>query len=87
MKKCRQLRFDFYVNNSYIIEYDGIQHYYVSEFFGGEEAFQKRQIADKEKDNLCLNNHCTLFRVKYNYTESDYINLVNKINKIIQNEF
>lgn len=83
-----KMRLDIYFPKYNIaIEYDGIQHYRVSEFFGGEEAFQKRQTADKEKDNLCLNNHCILFRVKYNYTESDYTSLVNKINKIIQNEF
>ena len=26
-KTGKQLRFDFYVNNKYLIEYDGIQHY------------------------------------------------------------
>ena len=45
-----QARFDFYVNNSYIIEYDGKQHFQDSSW-ETQEVIHKRDI---EKNNFCL---------------------------------
>ena len=39
----RPLKFDFYIPDlGILIEYDGIQHYEPSDFFGGIKAFKKK---------------------------------------------
>ena len=61
-------RFDFYVNNSYFIEYDGIGHYKAT---GGvwntEEEVQNRQQRDKIKNQWCKNNNIPLIRIPYTH--------------------
>ncbi len=42
------------------IEYQGIQHYYPVEFFGGEEALSQRQELDLQKKKLCEENDVRL---------------------------
>ena len=77
-------RFDIYNEKyNFIIEYDGELHFISKEIFGGEEKLKLRQSRDKEKDLLCLQNGCKLFRLKYNYTEEDFNNLINNINLIL----
>lgn len=61
----KPLRFDFYVNNQYLIEYDGLQHFQVVEHWGGQEGFKKRQEADKFKDIWCKENNIPLIRIPY----------------------
>lgn len=65
------------------IEYDGKQHYYPIDHFGGEKDFKKRVEYDAIKDRLCEENGFKLFRVKYNYTDEDFYNLCVEIQKII----
>lgn len=44
------LIFDFYLpEQNLYIEYQGIQHYYPINFFGGEEQFKKQQLYDQYK--------------------------------------
>ena len=60
------LRFDFYVNNKYLIEYDGEQHYYITgKGWDNEEHFQQTQLYDKIKNEWCKNNNITLIRIPY----------------------
>ena len=47
-----KLRFDFYINENYLIEYDGQQHFYAVGNWGGEEQFQKTQLYDNIKMNI-----------------------------------
>ena len=48
----RPLKFDFYIPDlGILIEYDGIQHYEPSDFFGGIKAFKKLQEYDSKKIN------------------------------------
>lgn len=52
------LLFDFAIfdkenNLKYLIEYQGIQHYQIIEYFGGEEGFKKRQEYDNKKIKYC----------------------------------
>ena len=42
------------------IEYQGIQHYLPIDFFGGEEALTLRQELDRQKKQLCEENHVKL---------------------------
>ena len=54
---CRnivKLIFDFYLPDyNLLIEYNGIQHYEIVDFFGGEERFKKRIVRDKIKVDYC----------------------------------
>lgn len=62
-------RFDFAIlqNNQlqYFIEFDGSQHYYPSNLFGGEEYFNYIKNNDKIKNEYCKNNNIPLIRIPY----------------------
>ena len=62
-------KFDFYVNNQYIIEFDGEQHYKAKNFFGGEIGLQNIQKRDKFKNNWCKKNNIPLIRIPYTALE------------------
>ena len=66
-------RFDFYVNNSYIIEFDGQQHFKnkisKSSFFT-KEKIQKIKQHDKFKDQWCKQNNIPLIRIPYTKLKS-----------------
>lgn len=79
-------RFDIYFPKYNIaIEYNGKQHYVPVEHFGGQLAFEDTLRRDKLKQQKCKENNCTLFEVKYDYTEEDYNELVKNIQNIINN--
>lgn len=59
------LPFDFYINNEYLIEYDGQQHFHPIEIFGGQERFLFTQERDKIKTDWCLQNNIPLIRIPY----------------------
>lgn len=58
-------RFDFWVNNSFLIEYDGEQHFKESNnnFFKG--SFKKRQEHDLFKNNYAKEHNIPLKRIPY----------------------
>lgn len=58
-------RFDFYVNNTYLIEFDGIGHYKQIDFFGDDIAYQKQQEHDLFKNNWCHQMNIPLIRIPY----------------------
>lgn len=71
----KKYRFDFYLPElNTIIEYDGAQHFYPVDYFGGEKALLETQRRDQEKNQYCLNNKITLLRIPY--TEFDYLNQI-----------
>ena len=58
--------FDFFVDNRYLIEYDGFQHFTTKA--GGwntEENLQKTQERDMFKNNWCKVNNIPLIRIPY----------------------
>ena len=57
-------RFDFWVNNSYIIEFDGKQHF---ENTGGwnNNQLEKTQLHDLIKNEWCKNNNIPIIRIPY----------------------
>lgn len=60
------LFFDFYINNKYLIEYDGIQHFsYQETGWNNEENFIKTQERDKYKNQWCKENNIPLIRIPY----------------------
>ena len=61
------LPFDFYLpEHNICIEFNGIQHYQPSDFFGGYSEFKKRQKRDKIKIDYCNNSNIKLIAIKYN---------------------
>ena len=63
------LRFDFYVNNQYLIEYDGRQH---KEADGGwGEPLADIVARDEYKTKWCIEHNIPLIRINY----KDYDNL------------
>lgn len=64
-KNIYTLPFDFYINNNYCIEYDGQQHFYPIEYFGGEESYKKQLINDNIKNEYCKTHNIPLIRIPY----------------------
>lgn len=60
------LYFDFYLPDyNCCIEYDGIQHFYPIEYFGGEKALQETQKRDNIKNKYCRDNNIKIIRFSY----------------------
>ena len=57
----RPLPFDFYLPEYNIcIEYQGQQHYYPVEIFGGKNAFESQVLRDNIKREYCQKNNILL---------------------------
>lgn len=75
----RSLPFDFYLpNNNICIEFQGEQHYYPIEKFGGEEGFEILKKHDKIKKEYCQKNGILLIEIDFHQ--------INKIYDIIKTE-
>ena len=81
---CRHklpLPFDFYVNDSFLIEYDGEQHFKPTDFAGkgnewADKSFKSGQLRDSIKTQWAKNNGIPLVRIPY--TEFDNIEQIIK---------
>lgn len=62
---CGKMRYDFYINNSFLLEYDGIQHFENIKFFGGENEVLDTQERDNFKNNWAKENNIPLKRIPY----------------------
>lgn len=70
--KCNYLRFDIYIpSNNLIIEFDGVQHFYPIEMWGGQEALLKTQQHDLTKNNWANENSINLIRFNYKQTKKE----------------
>lgn len=58
-------RFDFYVNNQYLIEFDGQQHFSFSGGWNTEEQMLKTQKHDRIKDRWCQEHNIPIIRIPY----------------------
>ena len=61
-KDLNPLPFDFYVNNEYIIEYDGIQHFERGHF---PNTFDITHKNDLLKNQYCFTHNIPLIRIPY----------------------
>lgn len=71
--------FDFYIENSFLLEFDGEQHFHTRNGgWNNEENFSKTQERDKIKNQWCKNNNIPLKRIPYwelnNLTIEDILN-------------
>lgn len=70
----RNFYFDIYVNNQYIIEYDGEQHFkFKTTGWNNEDNFLKTRERDLIKNKYCFENNIPLIRIPYKtkYTLED----------------
>lgn len=62
-------KFDFYVNNQYLIEFDGEQHFNQSNLHGwfSHDTFTQQQERDIIKNKWCEENNIPLIRIPYTH--------------------
>lgn len=68
----KRARFDFYVNNKYIIEFDGKQHFTQNDFF--QQSLEQIQQYDTIKNKWCFLNNIPIIRIPYTHLEKININ-------------
>ena len=74
----KRLRYDFFLPEyKILIEFDGLQHFEWSTYFGSETKFKQLQNNDKLKNQLAIQNGFSILRIPYNYE--------NKIKIILHN--
>lgn len=60
-------RFDFWVNNQYIIEFDGQQHFsYTGSGWDTKEHYERTHQSDLQKNLYCFNRNIPIIRIPYN---------------------
>lgn len=60
-------QFDFYINNQYIVEYDGEQHFkYGKSGWADKDKLIRTHKSDLEKNQFCFNNNIPIIRIPYN---------------------
>ena len=69
----KKARFDFYINNAFLLEFDGIQHFKECDLNFFTDTLIKRQEHDRFKNQWCKLNKIPLKRIPY--TDLDKINL------------
>ena len=58
--------FDFYINNKYILEYDGQQHFFATNYgWDTDEYLERTRKSDLEKNQYCFDNNIPLIRIPY----------------------
>lgn len=85
-EKNKKLRFDFAVFKtekelSFLIEFDGAQHFAPVEYFGGEEGYLALKKNDELKNIYCKNKNIPLLRIKYDE------DILNKIKIFMEENF
>jgi len=71
------LKFDFYLPDYNIcIEFDGKQHYQITNYWGGEKEFNDIKLRDKIKTDYCINNGIKLIRIKFNENIEEKLNFI-----------
>lgn len=58
-------RFDFYVDNKFLVEFDGIQHFQERDITFFRDSLQVRQEHDRYKNEWCKENNIVLKRIPY----------------------
>lgn len=76
-----KLRYDFYIPEMNLcIEYDGKQHYFEYNDFGGTESFIDRKRKDEIKTQYCKDNNINLLRISFKqFRKIEEILIQNKI--------
>lgn len=60
-------KFDFFIDNSYIIEFDGQQHFFCTgSGWDTQEHLQRTRKSDLEKNKYCFDHLIPIIRIPYN---------------------
>ena len=65
-------------DRTYIIEYNGRQHYEPVEKFVGEDQFLKQQQRDSDLRKYCAENNINLLEIRYDIKLSEIMNMIKK---------
>ena len=76
--KFQILKFDFFIDNKFLLEYDGITHFQPTGGWNDEFAVQNIQKKDKIKNEWTEQNKIPLYRISNNDIYSD-----DKLNQIL----
>jgi len=57
------LPFDFYINNNFLLEFDGKQHYYDDKYI--RQSLEEIQYNDNLKNNFAIQNNIPIKRIPY----------------------
>lgn len=60
------LRFDFFINNQFLLEYDGVTHFKATGSWNDKDAVKNIQEKDNIKNIWASNNNIPLYRISYN---------------------
>lgn len=63
----KKLRFDFYVDDKYLIEFDGEQHFKENYFFSKTQNLEETQKRDSVKNQWCKEHNIPLIRIPYTH--------------------
>ena len=67
-------RFDFYIDDRYIVEYDGIQHFKQTRGnWSRADTLEERQKRDMYKNNFCFENDIPIIRIPYTHLNKLHI--------------
>lgn len=62
--------FDFYINNKYIIEFDGQQHFFFTGYgWDAKDYYERTHKSDLIKNKYCFDNNIPIIRIPY---DADY---------------
>ena len=61
------------------IEFDGMQHFKIKEYWGGKKEFLEQQKRDHIKTNYCKDNNINLLRIKYDENIEERLNSILKV--------
>lgn len=74
LRHKRPLRFDFWLPcHKTLIEYDGVQHFKSSSFFGGQKAFDATKARDRLKTRWARRMKLSLIRIPYTHPMPEQI--------------
>lgn len=62
-----RMRFDFYINGQYLVEYDGNTHFRTTGGWNTQNNFNETQSKDQIKTNWCKQNNVPLIRIPYTH--------------------
>ena len=65
-KSKNLLYFDFYVENTFLIEFDGLQHFKEIQYFGGITTLISGQTNDRIKMKYCKSHNIPILRISFN---------------------
>ena len=83
-KNISQLAFDFYLPDyNCCVEFNGIQHYYPVDIFGGKENLEITIKRDKIKEKYCKDNNINLIIIKQDKKHIDINNVKSQITDIL----